>query len=297
MNRFLSLALLALAASTAWAQGAPAGVFDEYGANSAQMFERDVEPRWRVALGGGIAADPNFQGSDKYRLHPTLFLFAGYGRFFVGFGGVGVNLLRSPGLRAGVIVSLAPGRNESTDARLAGLGDVDRTVQVGLFAVRATRAFVTRGAVYVGGDHHGSMARLDILGRFRAGERVGFFAGPGLTWGSGQYNQTFFGVTSEQSARSGFPEFAANAGINNVRLTAGSSYRFAENWRLFGGVTASRLTGDAAASPITETRAQYRAFLTAIYLFRSRRLATPNGTCPAGTKARAESTWPRWSSK
>ncbi len=263
-----SLLFCAFAAS-ARAQDVGAGVFDEYGPNSSEMFQRDTEPRWRVALGAGLAAQPNFQGSDKYRLHPTLFVFAGYGRFFIGFGGAGVNLYRAPGLRMGALISLGPGRNESTDGRLAGLGDVDRTVLAGLFAVHATRGFLTRVATYtdIGGEHHGTLARLDVFARFRAGERVGFFAGPGLTWGSSQYNQTFFGISGEQSARSGFPEFATNAGMNNARLTAGTSYRFAESWRLFGGLTASRLVGDAAASPITETNAQYRAFLTAIYLF------------------------------
>ena len=75
-------------------------------------------------------------------------------------------------------------------------------------------------------------------------------------------------MTGEQSVRSGFPAFEANAGINNLRLSAGTNYRFAQNWRLFCGLTAPRLTGDAAASPITETRGEYRAFLTAIYLLR-----------------------------
>ena len=264
-----SLLLCALAAS-AKAQDVGAGVFDEYGPNAADTFERDTQARWRFALGGGLATDPNFPGSDKYRVHPTLFIFAGYGPFFIGFGGAGVNFYRAPGLRVGAIVSLGPGRNESTDARLAGLGDVDRTVLAGLFAVHATRGFLTRVATYtdIGGEHHGTLVRADVFARFRTGERVGFFAGPGLTWGNSQYNQTFFGVTDEQSLRSGFPAFSAGSGINNARLTAGTNYRFAPNCRLFGGLTASRLAGDAAASPITEEKTQYRAFLTAIYLLR-----------------------------
>ncbi|HYL88542.1 MAG TPA: MipA/OmpV family protein [Burkholderiales bacterium] len=265
-----SLFLFALAAVPAQAQDAGAGVFDEYGPNAAETFGRDTQARWRFALGGGVATDPNFQGSDKYRVHPTLFIFAGYGPFFIGFGGAGVNLYRVPGLRMGALISLGAGRNESTDARLAGLGDVDRTVLAGLFAVHATRSFLTRVATYtdIGGEHHGTLARLDVFGRFRTGERFGFFAGPGLTWGNSPYNQTFFGVTDEQSLRAGFPAFSAGSGINNVRLTAGTNYRVAPNWRLLGGLTASRLAGDAAASPITEDKMQYRAFLSAIYLFR-----------------------------
>jgi len=257
-------------AAPAKAQDVGAGVFDEYGPNAAETFERDAQARWRFALGGGLATDPNFQGSDKYRVHPTLFIFAGYGPVFIGFGGAGVNLYRAPGLRAGVLVSFGPGRDESTDARLAGLGNVDRTLLAGVFVVQATGNLLTRVTTHtdVGGEHHGTLVRADAFGRFRTGERVGFFAGPGFTWGNGQYNQTFFGVSEEQSVRSGFPAFSAGSGINNVRLTGGTNYRFAPNWRLFGGLTASRLVSDAAASPITEEKNQYRAFLSAIYLFR-----------------------------
>src|SRR5690349_24513309 len=160
-----SLLLFLAFAAPARAQDVGAGVFDEYGPNSAEMFERDTEWRWRFALGGGLAADPNFQGSDKYRVHPTLFVFAGYGPFFIGFGGAGVNFYRAPGLRAGAIVSLGQGRDESTDARLTGLGNIDRTVLAGLFAVHATRSYLARIATYtdVGGEHHGTLARLDVF--------------------------------------------------------------------------------------------------------------------------------------
>jgi outer membrane protein len=231
---------------------------------------REGETHWRIALGLGAAAAPNFQGGDKYRIRPAPFVFAGYGRFFVGFGGVGVNLYRAPGWGFGAIVSPGAGRKENVDARLAGLGDVDRTVNFGIYGVTYTRRFLARAIVYtdVGGEGQGTLARLDVLARFHVDERVRFFAGPGLTWGSRQYNQTFFGVTEDQSARSAFPEFQAGAGVDNLRLTAGMNYRFAPNWNLIGSLSASRLNGDAGASPITETRAQYFALLSAIYLFR-----------------------------
>src|SRR5919206_2744137 len=93
-SKLFLFTLLALASALARAQGA--GMFDEYEPNSAEMMGRDNEARWRVALGGGLALDPNFQGSDKYRLHPAIFVFAGYGRFFIGLGGVGVNFIRQP---------------------------------------------------------------------------------------------------------------------------------------------------------------------------------------------------------
>lgn len=268
--RVAACALLALSAAQALAQGGFFGFSDDYSTGAGDLGDREAEARWRFALGGGLGGAPNFQGSDKYRLRAAPFAFAGYGRFFVGFGGAGVQLFRGPGWRFGALVAAGQGRKEDVDQRLAGLGDVDRTVNLGLFGAAFTRGWATRAVVYtdVGGEGHGTLARLDVLRRFRVDERMGFFAGPGLTWASRQYMQTFFGVTGEQAARSGFPEFHPGAGASSLRLTTGASYRFAPDWRLIGSVSASRLSGDAGNSPIVETRAQVLAFLSAVFLFR-----------------------------
>jgi len=271
-RRVAALILLALASAHASAQGGFFGFTDDYSAGAGDVGTESGETRWRFALGAGLGAGPNFQGSDKYRIRPAPFVFAGYGRFFVGFGGIGVNLYRAPGWGFGAIVSPSGGRKENVDQRLAGLGDVDRTVNLGFYGVTYTRRFLTRAVFYtdVGGEGQGSLARLDVLARFRVDERTRFFAGPGLSWGSRQYSQTFFGVTAEQAARSQqqFPEFQAGAGVNNLRFTAGANYRFATNWNLISSLTASRLSGHSGNSPIVETRQQYGAFLSAIYLFR-----------------------------
>ena len=268
MRCFL-LAVLVFASAHAVAQGGFFGFTDDYSAGAGDVGA-DGEARWRFALGAGLGAGPNFQGSDKYRVRPAPFVFAGYGRFFIGFGGAGVNLYRAPGWGFGAIVSPSAGRREDVDARLAGLGDVDRTVNFGLYGVTFTRRFLTRAVVYtdVGGEGQGTLARLDVLARWRTEERVRFFAGPGLIWVSRQQAQTFFGVSEQQAARTNFPEFQAGAGVNNLRLTAGANYRFAPNWNLISSLTASRLSGHAGNSPIVETRQQYGAFLSAIYLFR-----------------------------
>src|SRR5205814_8974003 len=93
-----SLLFLFVLAAPAKAQDVGAGVFDEYGPNAAETFERDTQPRWRFAIGGGLAAAPHFQGRHKYRLHPTLFVFAGYGPFFLGLRGAGDHLFPAAGL-------------------------------------------------------------------------------------------------------------------------------------------------------------------------------------------------------
>jgi MipA family protein len=268
--RWLVALFVALASPQAFAQGGFFGFSEDYSTGAPDVGDTEAQARWRFAVGGGLGTGPNFQGSNKYRLRAVPFAFASYGRFFVGLGGAGVQLYRDRTWRLGALVSYGGGRQEDVDQRLAGLGDVDRTVNAGLFAVARTGRFSTRAVVQtdVGGEGHGTLARLDVIARFRGGESLGFFAGPGITWASRQYNQTFFGVTEEQSASSGFPVYEAHSGVNSLRLTAGTGYRFSPSWRAVGSVSASRLSGGAGNSPIVETRAQYVAFVSAIYLFR-----------------------------
>ena len=271
LHRVAVFAVLALCAASALAQSEAFGLFDDYGATPGDAAApRDLEPRWRVALGGGLAAAPNFPGSDKYRVRPVPVLFAAYGRFFLGAGGLGMNLYRGSGWRLGASLSPSRGRKESDDARLAGLGDVDRTLRAGLSGGYSGAGWSARGSVItdIAGEGHGTLARFDVFARTRAGEGLVLFAGPGVTWASRQYMQTFFGVTAEQGARSGFPEFEAQSGLNSARVTAGAIRRLDRNWILAASLSAARLSGDAAASPITETRQQYLLFASAAYLFR-----------------------------
>ena len=228
-----------------------------------------VSPGFRAAAGPGFAVAPRFEGSDHYRARLVPALRVAYGPVFFGNGGLGLHLYGDRGWRLGANLSLG-GRKESADPRLQGLGDVDRSVLAGWFAVYSSRGVVARAhfATDVGGNGQGTLARLDVFGRFAARERLALFAGPGLTWADRQHMQTFFGVTADQASRSGFPEFEAKAGISSVRLSAGGAYRLAPEWRIAGIYSVARLEGDAGASPIIATRTQHSFFASALYLLR-----------------------------
>jgi MipA family protein len=268
----LSGILLAVAGTRALAQSPTIELLDP-SLRADSVIEKDARepaPKLRAALGAGIGVRPRFEGSDNYRAGLVPIVHLAYGPVFFGLGGLGVNLYRDARWRFGASVSFGGGRKESTDPRLQGLGDVDRTVLAGAFAVYANRGVLARAHLTtdIGGNGQGSVARFDLFGRFPGGERLVFFAGPGLTWSDRRHMQTYFGVTAEQSARSGLPQFDAGAGIDNVRLSAGAAYRIDARWRLVGLYSLARLEGDAAASPIIETRTQNSFLVSAIYLFR-----------------------------
>ena len=89
LARYALFLLLLLLSPCTLAQGGFFGFGDDYGTGTGDVGGQEAEPRWRFAVGAGIGAGPNFQGSDKYRLRALPFAVASYGRFFIGFGGLG----------------------------------------------------------------------------------------------------------------------------------------------------------------------------------------------------------------
>jgi len=95
-----------------------------------------------------------------------------------------------------------------------------------------------------------------------------FSLGAGLSWVSGQYMRTFFGVDAAQSARSGLPVFATGAGVRDRHLNAIVTCKLDDHWTANGSVTIARLHGNAADSPITQRRQQTTAMASVTYRFR-----------------------------
>ena len=203
---------------------------------------------------------------------------ASYGAFFFGGdpgsggGGMGVNLVRDPAWRFGF--SLAPGfgraRRESDHPSLAGMGDIDRATRATIFGGYTWRRWLSgtlRVSTDIEGKDHGTLALFDLNARWRVAERVFMSAGPGVTWADSDYTMTFFGVTPEQATRSTLPAYEAGGGWNAVRFGVGASYRIDAHWNVGARVSASRIVGDAADSPITRDRTPYGAALFASYRF------------------------------
>lgn len=237
-----------------------------------------AEDGWRYSLGVGAFDTPKYQGASATRFQPAPLVSVGYGRFFLGSVadasvplGIGAYLYRDDHFRIGVALSydLVKPRKESDDDHLRGLSDIDSTAHATLFASYNLDWLSVVGAVSqdVAGKHEGATASLDLLGRYSPIQRLVLTAGPGVTWGSSQYNQTFFGVNAEDSAQSGLPGYTPGAGIAAVRVTAGASYALDKHWNIGARVVASRLPGAVGNSPIVEKKTQMTYGAFANYVF------------------------------
>jgi outer membrane protein len=174
-------------------------------------------------------------------------------------------------VRFGAVVSpdASEPREESDDVSLRGMGDIDSAVRAGLFSsYRAGWLTLSASAMTdVSDKQQGTTANIDAQFTYHPTAKLVLSGGPGVTWSDEEYMQTFFGVTGQQSARSGLAPYTPEAGVSIVRVSFGAQYLLTSQWSLGARVTAAQLQGDAADSPIVMEKNQNLYALFAGYRF------------------------------
>lgn len=227
---------------------------------------RDVEG----AVGLVLANKPAFSGSSERQWKPELAGFVRWGRITVtgqgGFTtarndeverGLDALLIRREGLRVNLALRYDPGRSESESDQLKGLGDIRGTVRARL-GLRWTPApgwsVNLASSVDALNRVGGYVVSAGVQHTIPIDARQRVILGTGITGAGDRYMQTWYGVTPEQSAASGYPVYRAPEGLRDVSASATWRIEFNPQWAGFAGVSASRLLGPAAASPLAHDR-------------------------------------------
>ena len=108
---------------------------------------------------------------------------------------------------------------------------------------------------------------MDVMYRTRPTNHLSLSVGPGLTWMDSRYASTYYGVSAEQSANTGYAAYKAGAGLNALRLSASADYQLTREWGLSAKLGLTQLQGDAAGSPTVEKKNQTSYGLFANYRF------------------------------
>lgn len=196
--------------------------------------------------------------------------------------GLGWNAVNADGWKAGPLVKLRFGRDESnggspfqlaggSDA-LIGMGDIGVAGEAGAFVEKrfgAKRQWRARAEVRQGfGGHEGVVGDVQAAYSGRTG-RVLYSVGPRATFASADYMQTYFGVDAGQSARTGLAVSRPDGGLVSYGLGA-NVIRPLDRRRvvtLFAGV--DRLGGEPAGSSLIRERGQRTQFTVGLgYGFR-----------------------------
>lgn len=207
---------------------------------------------FNFAVRAGVATGPSYPGSDEYEAMPDLgFTFGSlnWGRFAIGDG---IGSIPSTGFALRGAFNVVGSRKVDDNPELAGLGDIDTAVELGLGVVYRETNWQAFGEVRHGfGGHHGVVGTLGADLIYRPTERWTITAGPRLNLGNTEYAATYYGISAADAAASSFAAYDADGGILGSGAEIGAVYRFDNNWAFEGLLAYEKLRNSAADSPIT----------------------------------------------
>lgn len=209
-----------------------------------------------ATLGLGVQSAPSYFGAEDNELGPT-------GSFTLeqlDYNGLSLGSGGGSGFGIGGSLRYIGAREAADHSELQGLDDIDATLEIGgglRYALPGFKAFVNLR--YGLGGHDSLVA--DFGGDFirQITPQWEFRAGPRALWGSEDYAQTYFGVTAAESLTSDFAQYDAESGLVSAGVAASLTYQMTPDWGVVGKIRYDQLQGDAADSPIVQTKDQVTA--------------------------------------
>jgi outer membrane scaffolding protein for murein synthesis (MipA/OmpV family) len=210
------------------------------------------------SAGLGPKISPEYFGSDDYKVGPTgSFSFQHLRIGKLEFGNPDPDV-QNFGLHPRGSFRFISARRDDDHAELAGMDDIDATVELGGGLGYRTENFLAFADVRYGfGGHQSFVAEVGADVILRATPRLTITAGPRALWGTEDYAQTYFGVSAAEAAASAFPAYDAGPGLVSAGLKIGAEWDLGNDWGLESTVAWDRLTGDVADSPIVQSRDGY----------------------------------------
>ncbi len=224
---------------------------------------------WRVGLGITAINNPLYEGDNEYGLAIVPDLRLKYGRtFFMSVGeGLGLKLQPWSFLELGPIIRYKFPRNEGNEPNpfqvsgktsdLKGLGDVDGAAEAGGFFILKPLPFLSARfeARQGSGGHKGLLTNARVSVGLKMGPVIQKF-NYGIRHASKEFMNTYFGVTAEQSSRSGLAQYTAKSGVRSIGGSSVTIMPFAKIWSVIFIANYRELQKPIAQSSLVKTRGQ-----------------------------------------
>jgi len=260
-----------LAPTMGWAADGVAANDELQASPNPSRFGRVGEKlaEWQVVVGAGVMIAPEYEGSDEFKVRPLPFVSA---TFFdtvtVDPTGATMAVFEQGGLQFSARLGYELGRQEDDSDHLKGLGDVDLGATVGAkatFELGPVELFATVDKT-IGGSE-GLVGRVGIEATQPVSERLLLGASASAVFADENHMQAYFGVSADQSARSGLARYDAGAGLKRADFSLSATYSINKNWLVRGEAQLGVLLGDAADSPVVLEKLQPSAMLLVGYKF------------------------------
>ena len=232
--------------------------------------ERKAEKARWVTLGIGLAAVPDYEGSEDYEGVPVPIVRVDWrSRRYVEFSGTRFHANLLSGFekwQAGPMLNYNPGRDDVDNDRVDALRDIDNTIEGGGFVTFDAGKWETylEFLTDIDGEHEGSLATFRQSYKMPLENRRLLTFNFSLTYADDDYMETFFGIDADNAARSGLRTFEAEADFKDVEVSVVFLTNFSKRWNIAYSLGYKRFLGDAADSPVVDDEGSADQFLAAI---------------------------------
>jgi len=219
-----------------------------------------------IRIGAAALYTPKYVGSDDYdlRVLPLISFdnLAGFelSGLALAYPLIDIGTGQGPGrwsLKAGPRVAFDFGRDSEDSPTLTGFEDIGASLLTGGF-LRASYGplgvRVDAGQDVIGG-HDGFNADLSVGTYLPYGllvENLAIQPAITISWADETYNQSIYGVTAQQAAASGLPQYDLGSGFHRASVSLLSWYQIDDRWQLNTVLSYRKYRGDFADSPILQ---------------------------------------------
>lgn len=229
-----------------------------------------------VAIGGGVGAAPDYEGSDDYKAVPLPFASVRQdnGRFVELVGNtLRANLISDSAWSFGPILQYIPERDDVDSDAVDAMEKVDTSVMVGVFgSVKLDDWYVRiHGIQDMFDGNDGFLVQIGGGYNWFYSDTFRMKFDVFSTYASEDYMEAYFEVDAQDSARSGLRQYTeADAGIKDVGLAINANCHPYENWSFKGTISYKKLLEDAEDSPVVDDEgdaSQFSAGVMVVYHF------------------------------
>ncbi|MDH4230456.1 MAG: MipA/OmpV family protein [Nitrospirota bacterium] len=218
-------------------------------------------------VGAAVGMVLDYLGSDDYTAAAAPFFrwtLKGTERYLqLNVTELSFNVLNHPNWVLAPVLNYRPGRDDVDDKVVKKMEDIDDTVDAGLSvgyvwrdAKNPRHRFITNLTYYqdIGDTYDGWLVQAGARYWLPVSKPIDVQVGVGATYGSSDYMETYFGVSSKDAAASGLKEFKADSGLRDWNAQLAAVFHFSMSWHMGVGVKYFGLMDDASDSPIVDDR-------------------------------------------
>lgn len=159
--------------------------------------------------------------------------------------------------------------DDSTVANLKGLDERKWSVMVGSSYMKITPygGFKIHAKTDALGRSDGTTVKLAHLSRFKLMDnQLTIYPELGVQWNNKDYNQYYYGISQQESARTGVTAYQADSSINPY-ASVSASYAFNPKWSGFVSQSLEYLSDEQKNSPMVDNRLDSKTIIGFNYHF------------------------------